>query len=251
MSATTENGTRRCPVCSNEYPVTKKFCRLDGAGLVDVSAEQVTEVDESLESEITALEVEGQSLAPSAIGAEIAVSLAGLRSSPSLVLTVPAAPSIVSMPSPEPQTMAVEVPVEALMAVVEEEPSIAPVRLGSKAVDFGKKNQFVRQLFVGAGVGVLLLALLGGGVYLTKQRTEQAPPAAVEVAKSPAQLEGEINRALRDTGLNEVFSAVDDRYVVLLKGTVSAESLKKKAIGMARSFPQVSAVKDMVFVVEQ
>ena len=182
--------------------------------------------------------------------AEAAAPHEAQQSAAELVLTVPAAPMIVSTPQPVTPIVLVEGPTEVLVPAVEEAPAAPLNQSTPSVVNPSRKNQSLRPVLVGVGVGVLILALVGGGVYLMKQRQAPVPPPVVEVTKSPAQLEGEINHALRDAGLNEVFSAVDDRFGVLLKGTVPTEALKVKAIETARSFPTVTGVKDMIFVVE-
>jgi len=263
VSATAETAIRRCPVCNDAYPATKKFCRIDGAGLVDVPAEPVVMVPEATQPEIPT-----GAAAVTEVGSPVKVfapptSIEELPTSAALGVSMPevspvaTAPSIPEHPKAAPTPSPIMPPVISVsptvttVAVVEEPPPAPAIQPAPSVVNFQRKSNILMQALVGAGVGFLLLALVGGVVYLKNQRQEPVPPVAVVVKTSPALLEGEINRALRTAGMNEVFSAVDDQFGVLLKGTVPNEALKAKAIEAARSFPQVAKVRDMIFVVEQ
>lgn len=250
MNEHVENATYSCPVCNSSYPATKKFCRLDGAELIEVLVEPPAVVPGGLIPEIPPEAGGATEILPVVQFSETANPLEGFQSANGPVLAVTAAPVCVPTPQPAQPYLAITAPPKPKATVVEEKPAAPSIQLAPGVMNPGPQGALLRPLLVGAGVGVLLLAFLGGGVYLMKQRREQpVPPPVVEVAKSPAQLEGEINRALREAGLNEVFSAVDDRFGVLLKGAVPSEALKAKAIEATRSFPQIVLVRDMIFVV--
>ena len=75
------------------------------------------------------------------------------------------------------------------------------------------------------------------------------PPPGGQGDYDPAKLEGEINRELRNAGLGNVTAAVDSKRVVTLKGSVRSGKDKQRALGIARGFPGVQGVKDMVFTI--
>lgn len=296
MSATAENATRRCPVCNTEYPATKKFCRLDGAVLVDAPARPVVvdpggsipavaSVAPVLPGDDSTVARVGASISPEGLRASPVPALAAPETvlaspapspgNPAITPAVRPEPSVgASVSSPERTIPIVKISAAAVKAappaaVVTERATVAAAAPSSpvapSVVNVGSRRNTLKPVLVGAGVGLLLLALIGGGSYWMRQRRETVSPVmspaksrldiirdegSINPAKSPAELEGQINRALRDAGLKEVFSAVDDRFGVMLKGTVPSEALKAKALAATKSFPQVAQVKDMIFVVE-
>jgi len=75
-----------------------------------------------------------------------------------------------------------------------------------------------------------------------------APGGAAE--RDVTRLASEINRALRDHGIERVEALVSDDFVATLKGTTTRADQKEAALTLARSFRDLRAVRDQVFVVE-
>ncbi|MDP1703903.1 MAG: BON domain-containing protein, partial [Sulfurimicrobium sp.] len=79
----------------------------------------------------------------------------------------------------------------------------------------------------------------------------QAPqPAQQAAAIDPGKLEGDINRALRNSGAGGVTAQVGDDLSITLKGSAGSPAEKERAMQIARQFKGVRAVKDKIFVVE-
>ena len=73
------------------------------------------------------------------------------------------------------------------------------------------------------------------------------PPTRID----PAKLEVDINRTLRNLGLNGVTAVVNDSFEVTLKGSVASNYEKGRAFEIAKTFKDAKKVKDLIFVVEQ
>ncbi|MDP2961553.1 MAG: BON domain-containing protein [Sulfurimicrobium sp.] len=79
----------------------------------------------------------------------------------------------------------------------------------------------------------------------------QAPqPVQQAAAIDPGKLEGDINRALRNSGAGGVTAQVGDDLSVTLKGSAGSSTEKERAMQIARQFKGVRTVKDKIFVVE-
>ncbi len=71
-------------------------------------------------------------------------------------------------------------------------------------------------------------------------------PAPVDKVK----LEGDINRALRRSGLRGVSAEVSDDLSVVLKGSAGSAEEKNRALRIAKSFKTTKGIRDMIFIVE-
>lgn len=69
-------------------------------------------------------------------------------------------------------------------------------------------------------------------------------------APDPLRLEGEINRALRDSGVNGVTAQIENDFSAALKGATRSSTEKEKAFNITQRFKAVRSVKDQIFVVE-
>ncbi|MGB0127386.1 MAG: BON domain-containing protein [Rhodocyclaceae bacterium] len=76
------------------------------------------------------------------------------------------------------------------------------------------------------------------------------PPAPPKPPRDPAKLEGDLNRALRNGGLNGITAQVGDDFSVTLNGSTTSDVDKGRAFTIAERFKGVKAVKDKIFVVE-
>ena len=65
------------------------------------------------------------------------------------------------------------------------------------------------------------------------------------------RLEGQINRALREAGIDGVTAQVNDAAVVTLKGVVQSVKDQQKALEIVRTFKGVSQLNDIIFIVEK
>ena len=72
------------------------------------------------------------------------------------------------------------------------------------------------------------------------------PPPPVDKAK----LEGDINRALRRSGLMGVSAEVSDDLSVVLKGSTGSAEEKNRAFAIAKSFKKAKGIRDIIFIVE-
>lgn len=75
------------------------------------------------------------------------------------------------------------------------------------------------------------------------------PATPPKPARDPAKLEGDINRALRNDGIDGITAQVGDDFTVTLKGSTTSDVDKDLAFGIAQRFKGVKAVKDKIFVV--
>jgi ribosomal protein L40E/osmotically-inducible protein OsmY len=64
------------------------------------------------------------------------------------------------------------------------------------------------------------------------------------------KLKEEIDKALKDRGINKVIVEVDDFLNVTLKGTVKSADEKRKVFEVTDLYKEIRKVKDLVFVVE-
>jgi len=71
-------------------------------------------------------------------------------------------------------------------------------------------------------------------------------PAPVDKVK----LEGDINRALRRSGLRGVRAEVSDDLSVVFKGSAGSAEEKNRALLIAQSFKTTKGIRDMIFIVE-
>jgi osmotically-inducible protein OsmY len=69
------------------------------------------------------------------------------------------------------------------------------------------------------------------------------------IVKDPAKIEGDINRALRNAGMDGITAEVSDNFSVILKGSIGNEEDKNRAIQIAKSFNGIRNVRDRIFVV--
>ncbi len=67
----------------------------------------------------------------------------------------------------------------------------------------------------------------------------------------PARLEGELNRSLRNAGIEGVTAEIRDDMGAVLKGTTMSITEKQKAMDIAKGFNGVRDVKDIVFVIQE
>ncbi|MHB8137328.1 MAG: zinc-ribbon domain-containing protein [Smithellaceae bacterium] len=65
------------------------------------------------------------------------------------------------------------------------------------------------------------------------------------------RLEGQINRALREAGIDGVTAQVNDAAVVTLKGVVKGVQGQQKALEIVKTFKGVSQVNDIIFIIEK
>ena len=79
-------------------------------------------------------------------------------------------------------------------------------------------------------------------------RVALTPPSAP--TPDPAKLEGDINRALRNSGVGGVTAQVSDDFSVTLKGSATNTAEKSRAFQITRQFRGVGATHDRIFVVE-
>lgn len=85
----------------------------------------------------------------------------------------------------------------------------------------------------------------------TTEKQTNRPEVSPNLTKiDPFRLEGNINRALRDEGLKNVRAEVNDNFEVTLKGTVSSNAEKDKALAIAKRFKETKTIKDSIFIVE-
>ena len=95
----------------------------------------------------------------------------------------------------------------------------------------------------GPRAGVLKVIFVGPQGDLGK-----AAPAK-DAGFDTRKLEGEINQALKDGGIQGVSAEVDGDRVAVLKGSVKTQEEKQKAFEIAKRFKLVKTVKDIIFVV--
>lgn len=83
----------------------------------------------------------------------------------------------------------------------------------------------------------------------TSQPTPEntAPAPDVDLPR----LEGQINRAFREAGIDGVTAQVNDAAVVTLKGVVKGVQGKQKALEIVKTFKGVSQVNDIIFIIEK
>lgn len=67
---------------------------------------------------------------------------------------------------------------------------------------------------------------------------------------SPQKLQYQIDKALKDSGINSVIVDVNDSIHVVLKGVVRNEEEKKKVFEIASLFKDIKGTKDLIFIVE-
>lgn len=77
-----------------------------------------------------------------------------------------------------------------------------------------------------------------------------APPPP-RPPQDPAKLEGDINRALRNGGLDGITAQVGEDFAVTLKGAATSDEGKRRAFQIAKGHKGVRGVRDKIFVVEQ
>jgi osmotically-inducible protein OsmY len=66
----------------------------------------------------------------------------------------------------------------------------------------------------------------------------------------PTQIEGSLNRAIRDAGIKGIHVEVSDQLVATLKGSTTSQSDKSRALQIVRNFKGLNRVKDVIFVVQ-
>lgn len=76
-----------------------------------------------------------------------------------------------------------------------------------------------------------------------------APDAAP--LPDPAKVEGEINRALRESGLSGVTAQIENDFSATLRGATRNLDEKEKAFAITARFTAIGRVRDQIFVVEQ
>jgi osmotically-inducible protein OsmY/ribosomal protein L40E len=82
------------------------------------------------------------------------------------------------------------------------------------------------------------------------RQSQTAPQGRSRVGKiDSAKLEGEINQAMRSSGINSVTAEVRGDMTVTLKGTVRNGEDKQRVFDVMGRFPQVRGIKDVIFVV--
>ncbi len=64
-----------------------------------------------------------------------------------------------------------------------------------------------------------------------------------------AKIERDINRLLRDSGVDGITAEVDENMVATFKGTVRRGEDRRKALSAAKGFKDVKVVKDVIFVI--
>jgi len=101
------------------------------------------------------------------------------------------------------------------------------------------------KIFLAAGLAILILVGLGAYKFINHKGIS-APMTRTSVA-----LEGELNLALRESGLPGITSVVEKDYKVTLKGVAKTTTEKELAFRTVKKFSEVSSLKDLVFVVEQ
>lgn len=79
-----------------------------------------------------------------------------------------------------------------------------------------------------------------------EQRQETVQPTA---KTDPLRLEEDINRALKNANIKNVFAIVNENLEVTLKGTVSSNKEKERVFEVVRNF-KVQRIKDSIFIVE-
>ncbi|WP_028895468.1 BON domain-containing protein [Syntrophorhabdus aromaticivorans] len=84
-----------------------------------------------------------------------------------------------------------------------------------------------------------------------KDVTRYPGPRAQTSPTNSAKIEKEINRALRNAGLDGVTAEVRGDMSATLKGSVATPLEKQRAHQIARGFRQVTDVKDLIFIVSQ
>lgn len=78
-----------------------------------------------------------------------------------------------------------------------------------------------------------------------------APAPAPAVSEmDPTQIEGSLNRAIRDAGIKGIHVEVSDQLVATLKGSTTSQSDKSRALQIVRNFKGLNRVKDVIFVVQ-
>ncbi len=82
------------------------------------------------------------------------------------------------------------------------------------------------------------------------RQAQPLPPRPPRIGKvDPARLEGEINQAIRSSGINSVTAEVRSDMTVTLKGTVRNSDDKQRVLDIIGRFPQVRGTKDVIFIV--
>jgi hypothetical protein len=81
----------------------------------------------------------------------------------------------------------------------------------------------------------------------------EPPKSFAAISEDPDKIEGEINRAFREAGLNGITAKVSDSLEVTLKGSVRSNYKKDRAFEIAKTFTDkgIKRIRDMIFVVEQ
>jgi hypothetical protein len=91
-----------------------------------------------------------------------------------------------------------------------------------------------------------------GVVALGDQTSQQSPENTVQAPDVDLpRLEGQINRNLREAGIDGVTAQVNDAAVVTLKGVVKDTQNRQKALEIVKTFKEVTQVNDIIFIIEK
>jgi ribosomal protein L40E len=95
---------------------------------------------------------------------------------------------------------------------------------------------------------------LNGEVAIPASPVPGVPPVVLPHPPPPpvvkAKLEGDINRALRRSGLRGVSAVVSDDLSVVLKGSAGSAEEKNRAFVIAKNFKKAKGIRDIIFIVE-
>lgn len=81
---------------------------------------------------------------------------------------------------------------------------------------------------------------------LVKPTIHKPETPSVDITK----LEREVNRSLRNRGLNDIYAEVDTSLVATLMGTTSSQEDRNRAISIARSYREIKEIRDNIQVKE-
>jgi len=71
----------------------------------------------------------------------------------------------------------------------------------------------------------------------------------IQITHKPDEIERDINKALRDGGLNEIYAQVDENFTATLQGSANSQDEKEKAVNIARAIKDIKDVRDNIQII--
>lgn len=249
---------RVCPGCGTANPPTAKFCKADGFPLDATTASAAPpRMRRAIWPAVTAVATlviaAGGGLAWWLFGTrtpaplEVAGAASAPRTDPPLQATPPAVAVPIPGAAPESTTAAAPAPAEP-------PPGVPPVASLPPSV-----GRFDPQARTGVSPAARLEPPTAPVISppVSPQapvdpppRARVEPPPAIVTLPNPAELEININRALRGGQIDGITAQVGEDGAVTLRGQTGSLAEKERAFRIARTVRGVSAAKDLVWVAE-